>query len=93
MPSSSILNYAGQVAVNVETFGGNGLFIRPRQPMAQYLLKLAEQVSTIGTLASARLNGGYIQPIERCQQGMGAIDPALFTSIPMLSCAYGLAMG
>jgi hypothetical protein len=80
-----VLNYAGQVAVNGEAFDGNGLF--------KFALVNADGTTTYwsndGTSVdgsepqasvSVSVNGGLYSILlgNTAQQGMGAIDPALF---------------
>ena len=81
-----VLNYAGQVAVNGEAFDGNGLF--------KFALVNADGTTTYwsndGTSVdgsepqasvSVPVNGGLYAILlgNTAQQGMGAIDPAVFT--------------
>ena len=80
-----VLNYAGQVAVNGEAFDGNGLF--------KFALVNADGTTTYwsndGTSVdgsepqasvSVAVSGGLYAILlgNTAQQGMGAIDPALF---------------
>ena len=80
-----VLNYAGQVAVNGEAFDGNGLF--------KFALVNADGTTTYwsndGTSVdgsepqasvAVSVNGGLYAVLlgNTAQQGMGAIDPALF---------------
>ena len=80
-----VLNYAGQVAVNGEAFDGNGLF--------KFALVNADGTTTYwsndGTSVdgsepqasvAVAVNGGLYSILlgNTAQQGMGAIDPALF---------------
>ena len=81
-----VLNYAGQVAVNGEAFEGNGLF--------KFALVNADGTTTYwsndGTSVDGSepqvsvavvVNGGLYSILlgNTAQQGMGAIDPAVFT--------------
>ena len=80
-----VLNYAGQVAVNGEAFDGNGLF--------KFALVNADGTTTYwsndGTSVdgsepqasvSVPVNGGMYAVLlgNTAQQGMGAVDPAVF---------------
>ena len=80
-----VLNYAGQVAVNGEPFDGNGLF--------KFALVNADSTTTYwsndGTSVagsqpdsniSVQVSGGLYAILlgNTAQQGMGAIDPAVF---------------
>jgi formylglycine-generating enzyme required for sulfatase activity len=80
-----VLNYAGQVAVNGEAYDGNGLF--------KFALVNADGTSTYWSNDGTSVNGSQPQasvavPVNgglyavllgnTAQQGMGAIDPALF---------------
>ena len=80
-----VLNYAGQVAVNGEAFDGNGLF--------KFALVNADGTTTYWSNDGTSVNGSEPQasvavPVNgglysillgnTAQQGMGAIDPAVF---------------
>ncbi len=80
-----VLNYAGQVAVNGEAFDGNGLF--------KFALVNADGTTTYWSNDGTSVNGTEPQasvavPVNgglyaillgnTAQQGMGAIDPAVF---------------
>ena len=81
----SVLNYAGQVAVNGEAFDGNGLF--------KFALVNADGTTTYWSNDGTSVNGSEPQASvdvavngglyaillgNTAQQGMGAIDPAVF---------------
>ena len=80
-----VLNYAGQVAVNGEAFDGNGLF--------KFALVNADGTTTYWSNDGTSVNGSQPQasvsvPVigglysillgNTAQQGMGAINPAVF---------------
>jgi hypothetical protein len=81
-----VLNYAGQVAVNGEAFDGNGLFkfaLVNVDGTATYWSNDGTSVDGLEPQASVSVpvNGGLYAVLlgNTAQQGMGAIDPAVFT--------------
>jgi hypothetical protein len=80
-----VLNYAGQVAVNGEAFDGNGLFkfaLVNTDGTATYWSNDGTSVDGAEPQASVAVpvNGGLYSILlgNTAQQGMGAIDPAVF---------------
>jgi N-acetylneuraminic acid mutarotase len=80
-----VLNYAGQVAVNGEAFDGNGLFkfaLVNADGTTTYWSNDGTSVEGSEPQASVAVpvNGGLYAVLlgNTAQQGMGAIDPALF---------------
>ena len=80
-----VLNYAGQVAVNGEAFDGNGLFkfaLVNTDGTTTYWSNDGTSVdgSEPQVSVSVSVNGGLYAVLlgNTAQQGMGAIDPALF---------------
>jgi N-acetylneuraminic acid mutarotase len=80
-----VLNYAGQVAVNGEAFDGNGLFkfaLVNADGTTTYWSNDGTSVDGSEPQASVTVpvNGGLYAVLlgNTAQQGMGAIDPALF---------------
>ena len=80
-----VLNYAGQVAVNGEAFDGNGLFkfaLVNADGNATYWSNDGTSVDGSEPQASVAVpvNGGLYAVLlgNTAQQGMGAIDPAVF---------------
>ena len=80
-----VLNYAGQVAVNGEAFDGNGLFkfaLVNADGTTTYWSNDGTSVDGSEPQASVAVpvNGGLYAVLlgNTAQQGMGAIDPALF---------------
>ena len=80
-----VLNYAGQVAVNGEAFDGNGLFkfaLVNADGTATYWSNDGSSVDGLEPQASVAVsvNGGLYSILlgNTAQQGMGAIDPAIF---------------
>ena len=83
--SSCVLNYAGQVAVNGEAFDGNGLFkfaLVNADGTTTYWSNDGTSVDGSEPQASVAVpvNGGLYAVLlgNTAQQGMGAIDPAVF---------------
>ena len=80
-----VLNYAGQVAVNGEAFDGNGLFkfaLVNTDGTTTYWSNDGTSVdgSEPQVSVSVSVNGGLYSILlgNSAQQGMGAIDPAVF---------------
>ena len=80
-----VLNYAGQVAVNGEAFDGNGLFkfaLVNADGTTTYWSNDGTSVNGSEPQASVAVsvNGGLYAVLlgNTAQQGMGAIDPAVF---------------
>ena len=80
-----VLNYAGQVAVNGEAFDGNGLFkfaLVNADGNVTYWSNDGASVAGSEPQASVAVavNGGLYSILlgNTAQQGMGAIDPAVF---------------
>ena len=81
-----VLNYAGQVAVNGEAFDGNGLFKFALVNADGNVTYWSNDGTECGLVLSLRLNvsvqvsGGLYAVLlgNTAQQGMGAIDPAVF---------------
>ena len=80
-----VLNYAGQVAVNGEAFDGNGLFkfaLVNADGTTSYWSNDGTSVDGSEPQASVAVavNGGLYSILlgNNAQQGMGAIDPAMF---------------
>ena len=80
-----VLNYAGQVAVNGEAFDGNGLFkfaLVNADGTTTYWSNDGTSVDGSEPQASVAVpvNGGLYAVLlgNTAQQGMGAIDPAVF---------------
>ena len=80
-----VLNYAGQVAVNGEPFDGNGLFkfaLVNADGNVTYWSNDGTSVdgSEPGASVAVSVNGGLYSMLlgNTAQQGMGAIDPAVF---------------
>ena len=81
----SVLNYAGQVAVNGEAFDGNGLFkfaLVNADGNVTYWSNDGTSVAGSEPQASVSVtvNGGLYAVLlgNTAQQGMGAIDPSVF---------------
>jgi hypothetical protein len=81
-----VLHYAGQVAVNGEAFDGNGLFkfaLVNTDGTSTYWSNDGTSVDGSEPQASVAVsvNGGLYSILlgNTAQQGMGAIDPAVFT--------------
>jgi len=81
----TVLNYAGQVAVNGEAFDGNGLFkvaLVNANGTTTYWSNDGTSVDGSEPQASVAVvvNGGLYSILlgNTAQQGMGAIDPAVF---------------
>ena len=80
-----VLNYAGQVAVNGEAFDGNGLFKFALVNMDGNVTYWSNDGTSVGgsetqASVSVPVNGGLYAVLlgNTAQQGMGAIDPAVF---------------
>ena len=80
-----VLNYAGQVAVNGQPFDGNGLFkfaLVNADGNVTYWSNDGTSVdgSEPGASVAVSVNGGLYAVLlgNTAQQGMGAIDPAVF---------------
>ena len=81
-----VLNYGGQVAVNGEAFDGNGLFKFALVNVDGNVTYWSNDGTSVAgsqpdSNVSVQVSGGLYAVLlgNTAQQGMGAIDPALFT--------------